>query len=89
MRSAVLSDRAAWLAERRHNQVARFDRLFAGTDDEWCGRIDASHARFFERFLALCPPDGRILDAACGTGKYRSTVPRPGAPGRCRGIGAG
>ena len=74
MRSAVHSDRAAWLAERRRNQVARFDRLFAATYDERWGRIDAGHARFVERFLALCPPDGSILDAACGTGKYWTMV---------------
>ena len=28
------------------------------------------HRMVLERFLALCPPQGRILDAACGTGKY-------------------
>ncbi len=74
MGSAFDGDRAAWLAERRRNQAARFDRLFAATYDERWGRIDASHARFVDRFLAMCPPDGRILDAACGTGKYWSMV---------------
>jgi ubiquinone/menaquinone biosynthesis C-methylase UbiE len=28
------------------------------------------HHSFVERFLSRLPPDGRVLDAACGTGTY-------------------
>jgi ubiquinone/menaquinone biosynthesis C-methylase UbiE len=28
------------------------------------------HHDFVGRFLSRLPPDGRVLDAACGTGKY-------------------
>lgn len=49
----------------------RMDRLFAPIyDAEWGATISPSHRKFVERFLRLCPPEGLILDAACGTGKY-------------------
>jgi hypothetical protein len=34
------------------------------------GEIEPPHQAFVERFLQLLPPAGRVLDAACGTGKY-------------------
>jgi hypothetical protein len=34
------------------------------------GEIEPTHQRFMERFLSGLPPDRRVLDAACGTGKY-------------------
>jgi hypothetical protein len=38
-------------------------------DERWA-RICPTHERMLRRFLDRCAPDGRILDAACGTGKY-------------------
>ena len=64
-------DRAAWLRERRRIAEERMDTLFAPVyDDHWGGYINPTHRRMVGRFLALCPPRARILDAACGTGKY-------------------
>jgi SAM-dependent methyltransferase len=63
-------DRSTWWREKRREAVQRMDTLFApGYDREW-GAIAPTHRRMFERFLDRCPPQGRILDAACGTGKY-------------------
>lgn len=64
-------DRAAWLRERRLIAEGRMDTLFAPIyDDHWGGSINPTHRRMVGHFLALCPPRARILDAACGTGKY-------------------
>lgn len=64
-------ERSEWLKERRHRAEERMDTLFAPIyDDKWGATIDPTHQRFFNRFLDLCLPQGLILDAACGTGKY-------------------
>jgi ubiquinone/menaquinone biosynthesis C-methylase UbiE len=64
-------DRSAWLRERRRVAEERHDTLHAATYDqqEW-GAIFPAHRRFVTRLVESCPPGGRILDAACGTGKY-------------------
>lgn len=36
--------------------------------------IEDTHRAFVERFLSMLPPDGSVLDAACGTGKYFGMV---------------
>jgi SAM-dependent methyltransferase len=63
-------DRSAWLQEQRRLTEEHEDTLYASIYDEKWGAIDPTHQQFFQRFLDLCPPQGRILDAACGTGKY-------------------
>ncbi len=63
-------ERAAWLAERRQVSRRRFDTLHAPAYDEHWGAVGATHRDFVARLLGRCPPGGRILDAACGTGKY-------------------
>ncbi len=42
-------------------------------DDSW-GEIGDTHWAFVERFCSMLPPGGRVLDAACGTGKYFGVV---------------
>ena len=65
-----MADRAEWIAERRRINELRMDSLFApGYDDHW-GRINLSHRTMLARLLDMCPSGPRILDAACGTGKY-------------------
>jgi ubiquinone/menaquinone biosynthesis C-methylase UbiE len=63
-------ERTEWLRERRQVAEARYDALHASTYDQNWGQISASHQRFLQQFLILCPPGCAILDAACGTGKY-------------------
>jgi cyclopropane fatty-acyl-phospholipid synthase-like methyltransferase len=38
------------------------------------GHIPPMHHRFASRLISLCPPGGRILDAACGSGRYLALV---------------
>lgn len=62
-------DRSAWLKEKRRLTEEQEDLEADSFDEEW-GAMDPTHQQWFERFLALCPPQSDILDAACGTGKY-------------------
>jgi len=66
-------ERGAWLRERRRVDERQEDDLAGGYDAHW-GEIEPLHHAFVERFLSRLPPDGRVLDAACGTGKYFSLV---------------
>jgi SAM-dependent methyltransferase len=69
------SDRPAWLAERRRQTEERFDTRYAPTyDDSGEGQIGPAHRQFVEDLVGRCPPGGRVLDAACGTGKYFGLV---------------
>jgi SAM-dependent methyltransferase len=63
-------NRADWLTERRRLNEERYDALFAPIYDANWGAIDPTHQQLLGRFLELCPTNGRILDAPCGTGKY-------------------
>jgi SAM-dependent methyltransferase len=63
------ADRGAWLPNLRRVDEHQEDALAAGFDAQW-GEIEPTHQMFLERFLSRVPPDGRVLDAACGTGKY-------------------
>jgi len=64
-------DRSHWLKEKRRRIEERMDTLWAPLyDEKWGTYANDSHRAMLDRFLALCPPGGTILDAACGTGKY-------------------
>ena len=63
-------DRTAWLKGRRRIAEAQDDTIYAPIYDEKWGAIDPTHEQFLQHFLDLCPPQGLILDAPCGTGKY-------------------
>jgi SAM-dependent methyltransferase len=63
-------DRSTWLQEQRRVTEAQDDTIYAPIYDQKWGAIAPTHQQFFHRFLGLCPPQGLILDAACGTGKY-------------------
>ncbi len=70
MYCSELTDRALWIAARRRINEQRMDTLFApGYDNDW-GEINPTHRSMITRFLSMCPARPRILDAACGTGKY-------------------
>jgi SAM-dependent methyltransferase len=63
------ADRGAWLRDLRRVNERQEDAL-ADDFDALYGEIEPTHQAFMERFLSRLPPDGRVLDAACGTGKY-------------------
>jgi SAM-dependent methyltransferase len=63
------ADRGAWLRDLRRVNERQEDALADDFDALW-GEIEPTHQAFVERFLSRLPPDGRVLDAACGTGKY-------------------
>jgi SAM-dependent methyltransferase len=63
------ADRGAWLRDLRRVNERQEDALADDFDALW-GEIEPTHQAFIERFLSRLPPDGRVLDAACGTGKY-------------------
>lgn len=67
------TDREAWIrALRRVNE--KQEHVLASEYDHYWGTIEPTHRQFVERFLAMLPPVGRVLDAACGTGKYFGMV---------------
>jgi SAM-dependent methyltransferase len=64
-------DRAQWLRERRLWNEVQMDTIYAHKYDEhWGSSINPAHQYMVLRLLSFCPAGGRILDAACGTGKY-------------------
>lgn len=62
--------RAQWLAERRLAAERAYDDVYAASYDADDPPMSATHAAFVRQLVEGCPVDGRILDAACGTGKY-------------------
>jgi SAM-dependent methyltransferase len=67
--AAPAADRGAWLRNLRRVNERQENALADDFDDLW-GEIEPTHQRFVERFLSELPPDGRVLDAACGTGRF-------------------
>lgn len=71
--------RADWLREVARRAVERMDRRWAPVYDDHWAEISPSHAEMLNRLLARLPLQPRILDAACGTGKYWSMLLQRGA----------
>jgi ubiquinone/menaquinone biosynthesis C-methylase UbiE len=69
-------DRKAWLAERRAAVLAEYDEIAAKYDS--LGYPVTLQAGFVARVAGMCPPDGIVLDAPCGTGKYFAIVAAAG-----------
>jgi SAM-dependent methyltransferase len=67
--AAPTDERRAWLRDLRRVDERQEDELAGDFDAKW-GEIEPMHHSFVVRFLSRLPPDGRVLDAACGTGKY-------------------
>ena len=64
-------EREEWRRERRLWNEVQMDTIWARQYDErWGAEISESHRLMLGHFLDRCPPHARILDAACGTGKY-------------------
>jgi SAM-dependent methyltransferase len=66
-------DRRTWLRDVRRANERQEDALADVFDANW-GEIDDAHRTYVEAFLSRLPPDARVLDAACGTGKYFAMV---------------
>lgn len=66
-------DREAWLRSLRRVNEQQEDALAPEFDALW-GHVEDDHRAFVETFLSSLPPDGKVLDAACGTGKYFQMV---------------
>jgi SAM-dependent methyltransferase len=66
-------DRESWLHDLRRENVRQEDALAPDYDALW-GEMEEMHSAFVTAFLAKLPPQGRVLDAACGTGKYFGIV---------------
>jgi SAM-dependent methyltransferase len=64
-----VADRGAWLLELRRENERQENELGTDEDPYWL-EIDPTHRLFAARFLAMTPPLSRILDAACGIGRY-------------------
>jgi SAM-dependent methyltransferase len=71
--AAPAAHREAWLRNLRRVDEQQEDALAEDFDAQW-GEIEPTHQAFVERFLSGLPSGGRVLDAACGTGKYFSMV---------------
>ena len=67
--AASAAGRGAWLRDRRRVNEQQENALAGDYDAQW-GEIEDTHQAFVQRFLSMLPPAGRVLDAACGTGKY-------------------
>lgn len=64
-------DRAQWIRTVRARNEERMDEIFSPIyDSQWGAVIDRTHARMVRYLLDSLPAGSRILDAACGTGKY-------------------
>jgi 2-polyprenyl-3-methyl-5-hydroxy-6-metoxy-1,4-benzoquinol methylase len=70
-------DRSAWLGERRR-AVEDAYTAEASTYDDGYDPVTDVHRRFVERLIDTTPPDGVVLDAACGTGPYVGLIRRAG-----------
>ena len=65
-------DRTTWLREMRRDCEEKYDKVWAPLYSEGkTGSYDnTTHLQFLSQFLELLPPGGKILDAACGAGRY-------------------
>jgi 2-polyprenyl-3-methyl-5-hydroxy-6-metoxy-1,4-benzoquinol methylase len=70
-------DRRAWLEERR--AAVELDYTSDAPDYETGNYpISDTHRAFVARVVEACPPDGVVLDAPCGTGRYFELVAAQG-----------
>ncbi len=64
-------DRTSWLKEMRHETEEKYDTLWAPLYGETVGIYgNTTHQQFVREFVRLLPHHGRVLDAACGAGRY-------------------
>lgn len=66
--------RVDWLKEKRLLAEERYDKIFSLKYDEKWGYINLKHKENLNYIINLLPKNSKILDAACGTGKYWGLV---------------
>jgi len=68
-------DRSEWVQAKRREAEEKYDKLWAPLYSErWGVYANTSHQQFIQKFLKLLPPHSTILDAACGAGRYMSSL---------------
>jgi SAM-dependent methyltransferase len=68
-------DRKTWLKEMRRTCEEQYDWRWAPLYGErWGLYSNQSHLQFLQALLSLLPGKSRILDAACGAGRYIPTL---------------
>src|SRR5262245_21437593 len=65
-------DRTIWLRGMRRNCEEQYDREAPLYDEKGGVYSNVTHQQFIQEFLGCLPPNSRILDAACGAGRYLS-----------------
>jgi ubiquinone/menaquinone biosynthesis C-methylase UbiE len=63
-------DRMTWLKELRRDCEKQYDREAPLYDEQGGVYSNLMHKQFIQEFLSLLSPNSRILDAACGAGRY-------------------
>ena len=64
-------DRITWLKEMRRDCEEQYDSRWAPLyGEKWGTYSNKTHLQFIQEFLRLLPLGGRVLDAACGAGRY-------------------
>jgi ubiquinone/menaquinone biosynthesis C-methylase UbiE len=63
-------DRIAWLEEMRRDCEVQYDRSAPLYGEKYGLYSNITHREFIQEFLSLFPPRSKVLDAACGAGRY-------------------
>lgn len=63
-------NRNTWLKEMRRDCEEQYDREAPLYDKEGGVYSNITHQKFIQVFIGFLPQNSRILDAACGTGRY-------------------
>ena len=65
-------DRITWLRKMRRDCEEQYDRESALYDEQGGVYSNITHQQFIQEFLNFLPPNSKVLDAPCGTGRYLS-----------------
>lgn len=64
-------DRKEWIKEMRRQTEERYDTVWSPDyGEKWGHYPNETHQEFIKKLLNLIPQHSRVLDAACGAGRY-------------------
>ena len=63
-------DKITWLREMRRDCEEQYDRELALYDEQGGVYSNLTHQQFIQEFVSFLPPNSKVLDAPCGTGRY-------------------